>query len=640
MRSAFNQLFNKAAQWKRTWLACAVVIVALACMRLPQAPITEIIDPSWSDVLIHANEKGLSFGHDIVFTYGPLGFLSVEYFSPAVPMERIFWEIGFKLLMALGLCLLAWRMPFVWRLVALAAFVFLSLPLQISVDEVIFAGLFAWGLLCFMEKGALLWLCAMGLAAAVAAAGLIKFTYLTTGALTISFAGCDLFLRKNRRQALAMVTVAAFGFLAGWMLLGQNIWGLVSFLSTSLTLSNGYNATMAGLTKFGLLLFLTPVTALIVVTIRACTAPMPGLRRVLLLTWLYAILFMVWKCSAVRQDGLHTSLALGFAPFAALGMEALPQAGRWVKVFSRAASVFCVAVLFVLGNDPDPWAEKLACKNISDSIAILAKPGRYIQEKTAGFQKEKSQQQLPRLRAIAGKATVDVFGFNQAVALNNELNYHPSPVFQSYIAYNRPLMELNEQFYLSTNAPEYVLFALQAIDSRFPPLENALVLRDLLANYELAGSEGNYLLLRRKGNEEPKLTLVKEGTVFAGEKIDLPAGGETNLWVEMDRKPTLLGRIQQFLYRPAQMAIVVSQAGDAQPTIFNAPAAMLSAGFLMNPLVLNNQDVSDLYASGKRRTAASFVVDDAHDGIEAWKPQVKYRIYRVDGQLGGKIHPK
>src|SRR5437867_11889722 len=91
--------------------------------------------------------------------------------------------------------------------------------------------------------------------------------------------------------------------------------------------------------------------------------------------------------------------------------------------------------------------------------------------------------ELPTARNMLGASRLDVIGQDQSYGIFNHLNYRPRPVFQSYMAYNLPLMRLNEQFYLSPEAPDYVLFRLAPIDHKFPPLEDAWTLRCLLINY-------------------------------------------------------------------------------------------------------------------------------------------------------------
>src|SRR5207302_10303487 len=148
-------------------------------------------------------------------------------------------------------------------------------------------------------------------------------------------------------------------------------------------------------------------------------------------------------------------------------------------------------------------------------------PKEYERQMRERLDSARQETCLPRERKIVGQSTVDVFGQEQFYAVFNGLNYHPRPVFQSYMAYNRTLARLNEDFYLSTLAPEFVLFELNPIDRKFPPLEDSQVLLHLLINYQLAESEGPFLLLRSNATTPPELTLLREGMAKMGEHIFL-----------------------------------------------------------------------------------------------------------------------
>src|SRR5262249_42292810 len=152
--------------------------------------------------------------------------------------------------------------------------------------------------------------------------------------------------------------------------------------------------------------------------------------------------------------------------------------------------------------------------------------------------------------------SVDVFGSLQAHALLNDLNYRPRPIFQSYAAYSARLAGLNEDFYLSQQAPDYVLFDLAGFEHKFPPLNDGPALRALLSNYAPVAAEDVFLLLKRRSASPSKLTLLREGTLN-GERLNLSAYPEDDLWVELDVKPSIWGRLMAFCVRPPPLRLSV-----------------------------------------------------------------------------------
>ena len=59
------------------------LLISLVCLTV-QTPAPDLgVDASWLPVLQWAHEHGLQFGTDVVFTYGPLGYLLAPYcFKP------------------------------------------------------------------------------------------------------------------------------------------------------------------------------------------------------------------------------------------------------------------------------------------------------------------------------------------------------------------------------------------------------------------------------------------------------------------------------------------------------------------------------------------------------------------------------
>src|SRR5438552_2943346 len=77
---------------------------------------------SWSNVMVYAREHGLRFGHDVVFTYGPAAFLVMPWFAEDTPAVRRICDLVLGYAIAAGICLLAWRMGLVWRIIFLIVF--------------------------------------------------------------------------------------------------------------------------------------------------------------------------------------------------------------------------------------------------------------------------------------------------------------------------------------------------------------------------------------------------------------------------------------------------------------------------------------------------------------------------------------
>jgi hypothetical protein len=638
---------NPREHHRARWPApVTAALVALTCLRIPQRSLNTGIDDSWGGVLVYAHEKGLQFGRDIAFTYGPLGIFSISGFSPTMALPRLLYEVLLCSGIAAGVCLVAWRMTLGWRALLLGYFLLIAAPIHWGGDDLLIdLGLLCWGLLCWLESGHRLKVCVLCLLTLAAVCALIKFTLLIVACMTIATVACDLALRGRRGLAAGITAGFVLIYLAGWIALGQSLAGLGPYLRNSLAVASGYNLAM-GLDRYPAMGgFVVLLTAFAAVIFRVRTAPLPNaehvrLRRGLLLAWLAGLLFLEWKYGFVRADEDHASCFLGFVPMVALALAAVPPATRRAELWERTAAAGCVllAMLFLSGVVPGFLLKdcQATLKRLGRNTAALCRPANYVREQSIAYREEQTLSQLPECRRLIGYRTTDVFGYRQMFAVYNELNYVLRPVFQSYSVYNRALMELNGRFYDSSNAPEYVLFSLAAIDARFPPMEDAFVLRNLLFNYQLEGAEGDFLVLHRTQAGAARLKLVSEGDVSPDGVITLGEFGDANLWMEIDLQPTWLGELRRVLYKPAEAKLGVWSGLPNEPgKAFLAPACMLSAGFLASPLVLDNHDVANLYQGKALIRPTAIAVRFLPSPVDFWQEKIHYRIYRIENKLGG-----
>src|SRR5215468_9885563 len=78
-------------------------VLTLVLVTIPRLPLGTNDDSSWSAVLGYAHLKGLQFGADIVFSYGPLGFLITPYLFPENPWLRVGTDLVLTLIVTAGL---------------------------------------------------------------------------------------------------------------------------------------------------------------------------------------------------------------------------------------------------------------------------------------------------------------------------------------------------------------------------------------------------------------------------------------------------------------------------------------------------------------------------------------------------------
>ncbi len=633
-----------------TGVVLIALLLALVCIPVPYVPErANGCDASWSAVLVHAHNSGWQFGKQIVFTYGPLGYLTTPFFSRSLLHARLLADIALALTVSLGVSLLAARAGMIARGLLILGFVFVSGNIISGSDLLIDIGILCFGLLGWVESGRRLCFLISLLVVLLVFAALEKVSFLFTAWFSITALTVDLLLRRTPGLALALCVGFGGVFVAGWIALGQNLDSFPAFLVNSFGMAAAYDKVM-GIQAASQVLAAAAITGCLTVLlliVRAFGAfaneENGRARRLVLCAWLCGLLFITWKHGFVRADRLHVEFFLGFVAVLALALNVLPNHQPRTEAKLFGLSVICWLLTLVTLQSAmftgylrnyvhRPW------RCLVRNFQTLSQPAAYWQQRTEESDRECRRAHLPKLNSIVGNSSIDVFGVDQAHVLFNRWRYRPRPVFQSYAACSAPLMKLNEQFY-ENSSPEYVLFRLDPDFSsghlrKFPPLEDALVFRHLLINYEPVGAEGGFILLKSNSTERPHLRLLRAGSIRAGERLDLSEYGDVNLWIEVQVAPTPAGRLKHFLYQPGEIRLTIWGRDSRGPAAeFGAPAPMIAAGFLASPLVTDSFDMLDLYTGNAihRPTAYSFETGSA--GPTDWDRTLAYRIYVLDNPI-------
>ena len=619
--------------------------VTLAFVRIPRRPSSTDVDSSWCAVLDYARQHGLQFGHDLAFPYGPLGFVIMPVCSPWVGALQLALGSALCFIIVTGLCLVAWRLTPLWRYLCIAVFSFLALNMHSSADLLLSIGLLSWGLLCLVETGPrlLVWLVCFTMLAIVGA--IAKISFLLAAILSVGAIGVDLAFRRQFLLAFAMPGLFCAGLLSGWVVAGQKLSYFLPFAAFGWAFSTGYDQAM-GKQSSNMLgwcgpLVLALAAAMIVLRSLASFGKSPQAirwRKLILLGWLVASLFLAWKQGFVRLDALHIELFLGFAVMLALLLEVLSCETARTRSWVRSIAIACCLIsLSMLGlyfdAGPLDYFIFRPYQQLVLNLRHMAHPVNSFREPA---ESEKSQERLaalPKFKAIIGSARADVFGNGQAYAILNNLNYQPRPVFQSYAAYSGKLMRLNEQFYSSSRAPDFILFNLAPIDHRFPPLEDSLLLRDLLSNCELVGREGRFLLLKLADFSIPRLKLLREDIVAPGTPIGLEKYGRANIWMEISLAPTIAGKIRQLSYKSSELRLTAWRGPSKTKATFHSPAPMMAAGFLASPLLLRNEDVLAFYQGRDLTRPKAYSVETIPEKECFWQQEVHFRIYQIESSF-------
>lgn len=625
--------------WGATTTLITITLAPLV-WRCPQGH----LDSSWGTVLWYAAESGLAFGKDIVFTYGPLGHVTTGGAADG-PWAATFWTVtAFMLLAIAPVAMLLRRRP--WPLAAGLAVVLMGLPWFVTgLDTLVPAGLLAWGILAVTTERdpRLAWL---GLATLAGLGGLMKFTWLVMGLVTVLAVAGDLVLKRRYRAAAAPALMGLAVFLAGWLVAGQPLANLPAFLAGSWHLAAGYAKAMGVPGPREVLVLQAVASGLVLWTAGAAAwhAALPAgenlrARRGLLGSWVVVLIFLAWKHGVLRaaEGDIHGGILAAWSVVACCCLAAIPTPRADVVRFGivRACAVAILAIVVVhrMGFGPLETHLLASPQRLVEHVRMLAGRDPRQADVAVACPAKLAELALPATRAIVGQASLDVFGHRQDYALANGFTYTPRPVFQSYSAYGRWLDERNERFYLGERGPQYALLALEPIDGRFPPLEDALCLRAILKNYRLRGREESFLVVERMAAEPATLEPVAQGVARIGERVAVEGHDATDLWLDIDLRYGLRGSLESLVVRPPRCGIRLwSDADQGEGRAWNAPAAMLAAGFIASPLVESTADVAAALTSGPTRRLRAFAVE----AKRVAGGQYRWRLSAFRGGLVGR----
>lgn len=163
---------------------------------------------------------------------------------------------------------------------------------------------------------------------------------------------------------------------------------------------------------------------------------------------------------------------------------------------------------------------------------------------------------LPKaVREKIGGETVDIVSSEISIAYFNDLNYSPRPVVQGYAAYDKYLDDLNCQKYISSSAPQYLIYHQETIDDRYHFFDEPATKTAILRRYTVIDSFDNKLLFKRSANVK-KIDTVHQGGqhVQLNQFYAIPETGEP-LYATFDIKYSNGGSIARFMFQPPQVTI-------------------------------------------------------------------------------------
>jgi len=625
------------------YIFLTVTMLAVFIPLNPRMPSTGV-DASWQFAMNQAVSRNLSFGKEVMFTYGPYAALCTRTYDPATDRRTMLGSfllavsyVAAVLFLAAGqkryliLILLLFLSTFGNTELLLLSYSFLLVLCvlkQTNSDDLDEMTPINWRQLPVVV---VMWL-TLGLLP------LVKGSLLLPFAASVVIPSGLLMYRARFRQALLLLLTPIAATLAFWVAAGQSLGDIPAFLGGTIRLTSGYTEAMStswsvlpGRVGDGFVMVYLVISGMIFVSVSHSSRFTASSK--LVLAFLVAVFLLVaFKhgfIAVMNVSSAFASLAVYLLIISFLYMDGvLIWSLSIVMLITAATSIIRDPVLvkevherFGVGaawtggerrGDILAFCVERAIAAYSRATYIKtwstysgAGRGLYsrvmqrndLEDRFAGAKANiRNHYALPKL-----EGTSDIYESDQSALLASDNKWNPRPIIQSYSAYTPALAILDEQHLRGRDAPDWVLFDLdlQSVDGRLPSLDDGLSWPALLDNYTFTSYDGQFVLMRRNQFIHPSSSYddVSTKRYKTGATVMLP-NADGLVFAEVDLKPTLAGRLLIALFNPPQLYIMLGLE-NGQTRTYRVVSNMMKTEFLLSPLVSDTGEFASLMSKSK-----------------------------------------
>jgi hypothetical protein len=606
-------------------LYAAVLILPAYCQ-----PIVPGLDASWGFAVNYFPHSNFTFGPDLIFTYGPLGFIAV----PQDIAANIGWAMAVRFTVW-GIML--WQLARLWisgrhfpAAIIVASLIVSNKLYFYYWDYFLTATILVLFVRLFEEPPHYLELWVV--TALMSVSFLVKFTafvmaFLWFAAYTLGHLWLPGRL-SSWRWRIAVLAGLASGPLA-YLIYNPSTSGLILYIKGMLQIASGYAAWMSLPTPANIGIFGGAITAATVL----CT--LDAVRRRSLRAWpAIVVLLATWmsfRHGFVRSGEMHASVYCAFAILIFGVLLAQIKASSYTTVLYGVA--FCGFTIIALVGVAWRWPVSgrfwwSADANFEQAQRLLrGKEG--MAEFVAISEKAFHHSVVEQYKQTLNQSRVLIFPWDLAYAAGQNFELVPLYATQAYSAYTRYLDTMGAAKIRQAAPPiDYVLMEWKSIDGRHPLLDEPATWTTLYANYVPRQSQVDSMLLARR----PKPLTV---TYTPSASKDFHPG----IWVQVPRsptpeafsielRPTVVGTLMTAIYKlPLIFVEMRSLSGITQT--YRVVGDVLTTPQPINCLPQSFEALRQLW-SDNRPNDPIVALRLTGDGLSYMQPSV-WRFYHVKG---------
>jgi hypothetical protein len=603
-------------------------------------------EPSWIFALYRAGQEHLQWGKDIIYTFGPLYYITLGNYSILnfsenfmITLARSFLVFGSWLVIIDSL----WRSSTKsWKSNKIYFFLICTVILMIlpnfwmssaTLDLLMAAAIFGISsILAVQENDRMTNYILVFSALLLAILTLVKVSYLALSVLICVIGSFGFLLRRNFPKALLLVASFLLFLTLLWTGSGQRLVNLGAYILNSGQTVSGYTEAMqvqstkyqsgggAGLdfianfvnlgsldTIFIYVIFVTLfIFSLFVLLILGYHKRKWWIIYLLLLALPFVM--VAFKEGVVRAGVSHFYLSLYAFLFLTLFLMFVTQVFELGRPVVYSLSLVMIVVYFLLV--PVDFSYLSDALRLSHQPAERNTQGSYYFSNVYFFETPAVQDLNSRekmqvyykfdnqgfYKNINQDQTIDILPQETSLAYAYGLNLDSLPAFQLYSAYTKDLDLLNAEK-MRNDPPRQIIYSLSTIDDRYPLFDGPTVMREMFLNYKIKSADANnYLLLVREAHPtEYRVVEIEHTWAGLGDIIEIPQLESSYVYSSIDLKMTFLGKIINVLYKIPPLQIQLYVEGEADPKQFRFLRDLAQNGLFVSKYVANQQDLIKVF---------------------------------------------
>lgn len=598
---------------KFIWLICAVI--GASTLQIVAIFVGPDLDASGLVAIQWISAHNLQVGTDIIYQFGPLGYLYVQtYVYPSLWIQALSYNffIHFFYIFSIGLLLIKLRTNWKDKILVFSLLLLLSnvitsvirIHQQETLSVIVILYLIIAGKIGNKYVAPILSFLALLLA--FESLMLYHLAFVSISIITIY--SLISIAKKEFKKPLIFSGSFIFCLLILWVASEQDITNFPSYFINIFSFSSGY--TYAQAIDGPIIQTISGLVAISFLGILFIYSLTKKFKNVIIFMLLNAILlFVEFKHGFVRHDGhvLHFYFTYGtfFICTYLIFKYDIPQTAHNNKRLVLLAILIIGSVLLVVSIGIVD--SKLTVPKISN-ILSYGEIFPLIFDKS--YEVNKTSEHLAYLKSYhaldeytiqhIGNKTMDVIPWDLMIPWLYDFNWSPSPMPWAFQVYSPQIDELNVQHFLDEKeAPQEILYAYKSIDNRYPLFDEPLTFATILKNYQYTHTSNDHVLLSRSprqdiGEKEDLGTVV----VDIGKPIKIPKYDKGYVFAQVDLEFSTLGKVLIAMYKPSQAHVMFKFSDSTYSKEFRFIPGVSSGGVFVSQYVDNIHDLESIF-SGK-----------------------------------------